>query len=171
MKTASENRPILKIKLARVDILIEIIAFLLLIACWLIPALMFGKLPAIIPTHFGINGKVDDWGNRASIFILPSINLIMFIGLSILNKFPHVFNYPVKVTNENAMQLYTKSSRLIRIIKLIIDVIFLSIEWQICNVSKNATLSIWFLVLIIIIPVVLPMIMAIILTRKQSGSI
>lgn len=166
MKTASENRPILKVNLTRVDVYFEIIAFLLLVASWLIPALMFGKLPDIIPTHFGINGKVDDWGSKASIFILPSISLIMFIGLSILNKYPHIFNYPVKVTEENALQLYTKSSRLIRIIKLIIGLVFLSIEWQICNVSKNATLSIWFLLLIILVPVVLPVIMAITITRK-----
>jgi hypothetical protein len=86
--------------------------------------------------------------------------------LSILNKFPHIFNYPIKVTDENALQLYLKATRMLRVIKLIVVLLFSWIEWQICHVADDSRLPVWFLPLVIIIPIVLPVVMAFTLTSK-----
>ena len=166
MKPSPEIRPILKLKLTRTDYLLESASFLGLVATWIIAFIAYQSLPDIIPTHYGIKGQADDWGSKSTIFILPVISLVLIIGMSILNRFPHIFNYPVKVTEENALQLYRKGTLLIRIIKVIIVILFLFIEWRICDISGNNQFPVWFLFVVLIIPVILPVIMAFILTGK-----
>ena len=169
MKPNREKRPVLKLRLSRTDYLLETFNIILLLIIWIIPAISFQNMPEIIPTHYGIDGQADGWGSRSTIFILPFISLLLSIGLSTLNRFPHLFNYTVKVTEENALYLYTKGARLFRIVKLIHAMVFLFIEWQVCNVSENNQLPAWFLPVVIIIPVVLPVIMALTLSKGSAA--
>jgi uncharacterized membrane protein len=168
MKTPVEKRPHLKPILTRTDYILETAVIIGFLASWIIPSVIYQYLPDTIPTHFGIRGKADAWGSKSNLFLLPAISTVLVIGLSILNKFPHIFNYPVKVTEENALQLYTKGTRLIRICKMCIAFLFLFIEWQICNSINNASLPVWFLPVVLLIPVLLPVIMAFTLTRSSS---
>ena len=166
MRHSSENRPVLKIVLTKFDYALELAALLGILFTWIVPLIIFRQLPDTIPTHFGLDGKVDDWGSKITIFIVPVISFLLVIGMSILNKFPHIFNYPIKLTDENALQLYSKATRMLRVIKLIVVLLFSWIEWQICNISDNSRLPVWFLPLVIIIPIVLPVVMAFTLTNK-----
>lgn len=166
MKKPEEIRPRLKLKFTVVDIILEVIGFLLLLAICAIPVLLYKTLPDAIPTHFGINGQADDWGSKNSIFLLPVISLILYAGLTFLNRFPHIFNYPVVVTEENAFRQYTKATLILRIVKLLMIMLFLFIEWLICNVNGKAGHPIWFLPLTLAVPVLLPIIMAFTLTKK-----
>ena len=43
-------------------------------------AFSYGRLPARIPTHWGLTGKPDGWGDRWTIFLLPGTMLLM-LGL------------------------------------------------------------------------------------------
>ena len=163
MKPSPEKRPILKPALTKADYILEAIAILAIVSVWILPLLLFHNLPDTIPTHYKINGEADGWGSKTSIFILPAISLVLVTGLGILNKFPHIFNYPVRVTADNALQLYCKGTRLIRIVKVMISLLFLFIEWLICNTGGNAKLPGWLLPVILIIPAALPIVMALIL--------
>lgn len=165
MKPSPEVRPVLKLQLTATDYVLEAIAILGIISLWIMAFISYSTLPDSIPTHFNIKGQADDWGNKTSIFILPCIALLLFTGITILNKFPHIFNYPVKVTGENALRLYTKSVRVMRILKALVVMLFLFIEWQVCQSAENAELPSWFLPAVLIIPVVLPIVMALFLTK------
>jgi uncharacterized membrane protein len=145
MKSTPEIRPILKLKLTKTDYLLEAAVFIGLAAICILAITTYQSLPEIIPIHYGIKGQADDWGSKAAIFILPVISLVLIIGMSILNRFPHIFNYPVKVTEENALQLYSRGALLIRIIKVSIVILFLFIEWLICDVPENNQFPVWFL--------------------------
>ena len=84
----------------------------------------------------------------------------MFFGLTILNMFPVIFNYPVKITQENALKQYTNATRLIRYLKLVIVLIFGIIAF---NMIQNAQgheegMGIWVLPLmpgLIFIPLII----------------
>ena len=83
----------------------------------------------------------------------------MFIGLTVINKYPHLFNYPSEITKENALHQYTKASRMIRFLKFIIMIIFGLIVFKtIQNANGNANgLGAWFLPLtmgMIFIPII-----------------
>jgi uncharacterized membrane protein len=155
--------------LSRTDYLFEAVAAVALLATCIVPAVLFRSLPDSIPTHYGINGEADSWGSKTSIFVLPAISTILFIGLSILNRFPHVFNYQVKVTEENAIRLYTKGTRIIRIVKAGVVFLFFGIEWFICHSTDNSHLPVWFLPAVLPIPVLLPIIMAFTLAKNPSS--
>ncbi len=167
MKAVFKNRPKLKPISTKIDLILEIAAFLFFLAIWLLPVLMFQSLPETIPTHYNLKGEIDDWGSKTTIFILPAIGLVLFIGLTVLNKYPHIFNYPSEITEENALQQYSMATRWIRIIKLIVVLLFFAIEWQICNAAENSKLPVWFLPVAIVIPIVLPIILAFSLTKKS----
>ncbi|MFM7765447.1 MAG: DUF1648 domain-containing protein, partial [Sphingomonadales bacterium] len=105
------------------------------------------NLPDTIPTHYNGAGQADGFGGKGYILTLPLIATVLFIGLTILNKFPHIFNYPTNITQDNALRQYTNATRLIRYLKFIIAVIFGLIAFKtIQNANGQADgLGIWFL--------------------------
>jgi len=169
MKPSPEVRPVLKLQLTTTDYMLEATAILGIISLCVLAVVSYSSLPDNIPTHFNVKGQADDWGNKASIFILPGIGLLLFTGITIISKFPHIFNYTVKVTGENALRLYTKSVRVMRILKALVVMLFLFIQWQVCRSAEIAEIPSWFLPAVLIIPVLLPIAMALFLTKIISS--
>jgi len=119
-----ETRPKISIDLTKVDRMLEVLCIIMLILLWIATIAGFSKLPDQIPTHFNAAGQADDYSNKRSIFTLPIIATIIYSGMTIINRYPHLYNYPATVTVENARRLYTFTTRLIRILKLTVVVIF-----------------------------------------------
>jgi len=78
------------------------------------------ELPTTVPTHFGFSGAPDAWGGRSGLLVLPVVATLLFVVLTVLERVPHVYNYPVEVTATNAARLYALGRRLILSIKLIL---------------------------------------------------
>ena len=81
-------------------------------------------MPATIPTHYNGAGQADGFGGKITILTLPLIATVLFVGMTFLNKYPHIFNYPTNITQDNVLRQYTNATRLIRYLKLIIVFIF-----------------------------------------------
>lgn len=124
-----ENRPKVELELTSFDKTIEIAGWISFVALWLYVLTNYSGLPAQIPSHFNAMGKIDDYSSKSIIIILPIIGSIIFIGLTILNKFPHLFNFPVQLTESNIKQQYTLATRMLRILKLAILLIFGTIAY------------------------------------------
>jgi uncharacterized membrane protein len=163
------ERPMIKIIPSRADILLDRISLLTIIALWIFTIVQYFQLPDSIPIHFNIKAEIDNYGNKATIFILPAIISIVFAGLTVLNKFPHIFNYPRSITGDNAVQEYTKATRLIRIIKLVIAVFTLLISFFIAQSAKagHSTLPVW-IVPIFMIAMIAPILMTFFSTAKNK---
>jgi uncharacterized membrane protein len=140
-------RPKIEIGLTTSDKILEIVGWISVIFIWALTILKYPSLPESIPTHFNASGQVDDYGGRGTILFLPVLGTILFGGLTILNKYPHIFNYPVPVTEENAERQYRNAIRLIRYIKLILVLTFLAIEFMTIQTAagKSTGLATWFL--------------------------
>ncbi len=146
-----EKRPRIPINLTKTDYLIEVIG-LIGIACLIIlPIYFFNDLPDQIPNHFNTYGQVDSYGNRGIIWLLPAVGLFLYISLTILNKFPFALNYPAKVTNDNAERLYTLGTRTIRLLKIIIVLAFVFLNFKTIQIALNKSTNIGILFLPIII--------------------
>ncbi len=146
-----EIRPKLKLQLTPIDKGIEILGFLILILHWIWVVVTFTKLPDIIPTHFNARGEVDGFGSKVSILTLPVIATIIYIVLTIINKYPHNFNYLVKITEYNALRQYTNVTKMVRVLKVVVVAVFFLITFETTQVSAEKTneLSVWFLPLIL----------------------
>ena len=141
------KRPRIKLQLNQTDKILEIVGWISVVGIWALPLINYSILPEIIPIHFNGAGKANGFGNKTHIFILPIISTLLFIGLTILNKHPHIFNYPSQITKENAVHQYTNATRMIRVLKLVIVVLFGLIVFrkiQIVNGHADG-LGTWFL--------------------------
>lgn len=142
-----EERPKINLKLSSMDKIIELLAWLFLLAIWGLTISSYSFLPDKIPIHYNGFGQVDGLGNKITIFTLPLISSIIFAGMTIINKFPHLFNYPINITQNNALQQYTNATRMIRSLKLVIVFVLGLIAWETIQVAheNNEGLGIWFL--------------------------
>lgn len=153
-----KNRPKIKLKLNTTDKLIEIVGWIAVLGIWVLTIVNYFELPEIIPTHYNGTGKADGFGSRSTILVLPIISTILFIGLTVLNQYPHILNYATEITKENAVQQYTNATRLLRFLKLIVVIVFSLIVLRTIQNTKGTAdgLGEWFLPLtlgIIFIPI------------------
>ncbi len=114
------NRPKIKLKLTKTDKIIEGISTLGIITLLILPCYYYDQLPESIPTHFNGSGQADAFGDRSTVFLIPVFALISYISLTALSRFPHIFNYPTEITEENAAEQYAKATSLVRILNLIV---------------------------------------------------
>jgi len=143
----SEERPKLKIQLSPMDQVFELLGWGVLLALWVWTSTNYSSLPDTIPTHFNAAGEADGFGSKASIIGLPIIATILYIGLTLLNRFPHSFNFPTPVTQDNALRQYTNATRMIRYLKLILVVVFAGISYQTIQQANGEAdgMGLWFL--------------------------
>ena len=67
--------------------------------------------------------------------------LLMAVMLFFVNKQPQSFNYSVPVTPENAPHMYQTGSRMVRVLRIWVACIFLSIQWMIYDSALHGTAS------------------------------
>jgi uncharacterized membrane protein len=112
------TRPKLYLKSKPTDTVLDTAVLLLQLGMWIIVVVGYIFLPTIIPIHFNFKGEVDRYGNKAELFVLPILSSIVTISFYYLNKVPHIFNYMVEITKENAEIEYRKATRMLRWVNL-----------------------------------------------------
>ena len=101
-----------------VEMIVELVILLLVIGTVVFTLLTFLKLPETVPTHIGVKGQVDGFGNKGILLAMPIIGFVFYIGLSILQRFPNIYNFPVEVTENNVEALHLLGVKLVRCTKL-----------------------------------------------------
>ncbi|MGR6835880.1 DUF1648 domain-containing protein [Syntrophomonas erecta] len=134
-----KKRPFIKLPLTRWEIWLEVLSALGILMLLFLVWQSWGTLPDKIPSHFGITGQPDAWGNKSSLITLPIIAIATHLLLTIVSKYPHTFNYPAKITEENAEFQYLMARYLIAVLKVEIIWLFAYIEWIIIKVALGKT--------------------------------
>jgi hypothetical protein len=122
-----EFQPKLKLTLSKNDKTIEIVGWADLIALWIITFLLTTKL---------------------TIFIFPIITSLIFLVLSILVRYPHVYNYPVPIKENNALRQYANATRLIRFLKISIACLSIIIVFGVTSTLKTGNVNFFGIILI-----------------------
>jgi uncharacterized membrane protein len=164
------DRPKLKVNFTAIDWIIEILCLLGQLFLIILPLYYFNELPTRLPSHFNIYGQPDLYRDKSAILIFPFLSLVLYIGLTILNKFPNVFNYPVKITNENAERLYTIGTKTIRILKFVIIATFFFLTYRTIKIVLNNTddLGLYFLPIYLITIIILILTMIYKMVKKKQ---
>jgi uncharacterized membrane protein len=164
-----EERPKLKIQLSPTDKVLELLGWGVLLALWAWTGTSFSNLPDSIPTHFNAAGEADGFGSKASIFGLPVIATLLYIGLTLMNRVPHIFNFPTPVTQDNALSQYTTATRMIRYLKLILVLVFAGISFQTIQQANGAGegLGVWFLPLTLVL-IFIPLLYFVVKSIKEK---
>lgn len=142
-----EKRPRIKIALRPFDRTVEALSWFSLALLWLLILFNYEQLPLTIASHFNAAGVVDGYGDKKEIFTLPILGTFIFVLLTVLNQYPHLFNYPTTITPQNALAQYTNATKMLRYLKFAIGIIFLLITTVTIKVAagKAEGLGTWFL--------------------------
>ena len=156
----SIERPIIKLKLSATDLIVDRLAWAGLLFIWIFTIISYSRLPEIILTHFDIKGQANEYGSKMTIWIVPAILAVIVAGISILNKYPHIFNYLKPITPDNAQKQYGLATRLLRYLKLSIVIIFGFITVGIVSTvnTQKAGIGIWVLpvsLIFIFVPIII----------------
>lgn len=123
------TKPKLKIKLDLFDKILETVglAFVALMIAY--PTIHFSSLPDSIPVHFDAMGRPDRYGSKTSLWLFSSIGIILYIGMAVVNRYPHTFNYLMPITARNAPRQYGLATKMVRMLNVVIAAVFFSITY------------------------------------------
>lgn len=118
------TRPIIHPVPSALDKALEWGGYTMFLVMWAITAYVYFNVPEIIPTHFNAAGFPDNQGSKVSLLAFPAVGTVLYLSITLLNRYPHLFNYTVTITPENAALHYAVATRMMRYIKLVILVVF-----------------------------------------------
>jgi uncharacterized membrane protein len=133
----SGPKPKIKLPLEPRDYVLETLAALFMVALVVITFTSWRELPQTVPTKFDSLGRAKEYSDKALFLVMPITSLLMYALLSVLSFFPHVYNYSVPVTKENAPGLYRIGVFMIRSIKVCLGYLFLALEYVTLKASQG----------------------------------
>jgi uncharacterized membrane protein len=141
------ERPKINVSLSTADRVEEAVCIVLLVSLWIGVVVVFPDLPKRIPRHFNAAGTADGFGDKSNIFVLPLVATFEYFLLTILQKYPHIYNYLNEVTLENAEKMYTSATKLMRHIKLVVLIILSAVVVLIYRsvITNSFGIGTWFL--------------------------
>ena len=126
-----------KIESNTIDYMIEIIGLIGLICLIVLPIYFFNDLPDRLPKHFNALGQPDSYGSKGIIWLLPTVGLFLYVGLTFLSKIPFTFNYPTKLTKENKEKVNKIGTRAIQLLKVAIIYSFVFLSFKTIKIGLN----------------------------------
>lgn len=165
------NRPKIKVPMTSFDYVIELISITLLVLMWYYVISQYFDLPDTIASHFNGKGEADGYGSKAMLWFLPGLSTVMYVGLLMLTKYPHLHNYMVNITEDNALKNYRFSVRVLRVVNFLCVLMFAYIVYKMIEGAKNnhSSLGIGFVSIVIAISVALPIVL-IVWSKKINKS-
>lgn len=110
---ASSDRPKVKLTPSSFDLIAMGVVVVSVLYAGMSLAAGYGELPDRIPTHFNATGEPDGYGSPRSRWMLFGVQMSIAIGVWVLSYFPHMHNYMVEITEENAERVYSNSVSLL----------------------------------------------------------
>lgn len=117
------------------SILVMAGTFLYLLYAW-------NGLPDKVPGHFNGAGEIDRWGSKYELIVTPIISIFLFLGITLMEKYPEAWNTGVKVTEENKERVYLEIKNMIVTLKFLVILTFTFIT---VYSSLSRPLPSWFL--------------------------
>lgn len=107
------------------------------------------NIPDMIPGHYNIVGEIDKYSSKNSIWILIVVQILLFTMISVLERFPNIWNTGVQITEENRERVYTNLRNMQTYLKMMIMIYFLYMTLQSIAGERLNSISVFtFLILI-----------------------
>ncbi|OAA92601.1 DUF1648 domain-containing protein [Clostridium coskatii] len=126
----------MKIKKNKYDVIVNLLSLLCLAGTVVVLTILWKTIPAEIPGHHNAAGTIDKVTDKNSLIVLLLVGWIIFIGLSIVEKFPQIWNTGIQVTDQNKEKVYRILKNMIGTVKLLIASVFSYLTLQ-STTGKN----------------------------------
>lgn len=152
------NRPKIKVPFTTLDLCIELLSIALLVFMWAYLIMHFGELPDKVPSHYNAAGEADSYSGRGFVFFIPIIATGLYAFLLLLTRYPHLNNYMVNITEDNAYKQYRFSVYVLRVVNLLCVIMFLYINHHIIQgaINQHSELGKGFLITVFGMSIVIP---------------
>jgi uncharacterized membrane protein len=117
--------------------LLQIVCLLLLVTGVALLIASWGSLPASVPTHFNAVGTPDSYGAKSRLMLLPFIEAGLYLMLTVFERFPRIFNFPIDITAENARYEYQTGREMTVCLKTEVTGIFTYMLWRSVETAKG----------------------------------
>ncbi|WP_042528595.1 DUF1648 domain-containing protein [Oceanobacillus oncorhynchi] len=146
------NPPNLNLKMTAIEKLLNVLGILSYSGVIVYIIFTWDAIPNQIPGHYNEAGEVTRWGGREELFILLGIGLLLWFGMTVMERFPHVYNYR-NLTEANVKGQYINSRMLVNVLKNEIAILFPFIIWNDIRVARGlpSYINTWSLVFIILL--------------------
>ena|SRR5699024_2611452 len=134
------ERPKLKLPKTRFEIAFDSITVIVFFLSMVSLVNAWTVLPAEVPAHYNIAGEVDRWGSKWEMLITPIIAALMWISMTVLEKYPHVYNY-LNLRQDNVRVQYLNARLMLNVIKNIIVLLFAYVSWNNTQVALEKSES------------------------------
>jgi hypothetical protein len=135
MRNHSHQRPRIEVSRTLPDYVGEALAISGVLGGVLLLLILWADLPQEIPQRFGITGHPADWTDRWIAFFPVSMAVGLYIGLTFLNRYPHIFNYPWPINEHNAVIQYRLARSMITWLKALCVLMLVAIVWSQARVA------------------------------------
>lgn len=100
-------------------------------------AWVWPSLPERVPTHFNAAGEPDAWGSPITLVVLLGVSVGLWLGLTILQRFPHLYNFPWPITESNAAEQYRLMRSLLIWLKAELTWLFAYLTWGAVQTARG----------------------------------
>lgn len=135
------DKPI-KIERNALDIIETIVSLASIVGVAVYLILVWKTIPDRIPMHYNAAGEINRWGDKSGLIVLPIISVMLYGMITLIERFPQIWNTGVRVTEENRTQVYRLLKNLIAWVKMLVLLVFGSLT-VLSSLSLN--LPVWFL--------------------------
>ena len=135
------EKPI-KIERNALDILETIVSLLSLVGVVVYLILTWKTIPDQIPMHYNAAGEINRWGSKSELIVLPIISWLMFGLITLIERYPSVWNTGVRITDNNRTEVYRLLKNLIAVVKIFVLLMFGSIT---VISSLSLSLPVWYI--------------------------
>jgi uncharacterized membrane protein len=147
MDVPNRNRPKLTLPRSPLEKVLEVVGVLLLLFMVGLLLVSWPSVPETIPTHFNAAGQPDNYGGKGSLVVVPIVALVLYALLTVVSFFPQVFNFPWRITEQNAEAQYRLARTLLTWLKVELLATMTYILWMQTQAALNHLpgLGFWFL--------------------------
>lgn len=123
--------------------IIESLCIIGLVGLCIYLALNWNSFPSRIPGHYDASGNVTRWTSKSVLLVLPIIAWAFYIGLSLVEAFPAIWNTGVKVTEENRERIYRIIKNMICTLKFVFVITFITLSLMQATATKLPSYFTW----------------------------
>ncbi len=108
----------------------------------------YSSLPDRVPTHFSGAMEADSYGPAWAVLVLAAIFTVIGAVIPWLSTKPRLFNFPVRVTEQNAQLLYREGETMLVFVGFGVSLIYAGIALAVHEIGGGAVLGVGFAVMV-----------------------
>jgi uncharacterized membrane protein len=146
-------KPRIRVESTIVKRLLELVSIAGIIYIAYVLTQNWDSMPDRVPSHYGLDGRPDTYADKSSILTLPVVGFVIYMVITILDRYPHMFSYIWKITPENAYRQYQLAGTMLSAMKAEVIWIFNYIAVSTVKISlgKSDSLSPLFLPILLLV--------------------